>query len=71
MHLQCLCYTGLATAYFMVNTLMPVVRPENFRAAHVAQLPGGGKAATAQKNYFVLAAGALQILLLSWLGPKL
>ena len=63
-------YTSTATAFFIVNTLMPVVRPENFRAAHAgSQLPGGGgRAAAAQKNYFVLFAGALQFALLWWLS---
>lgn len=71
---QSLLYTASALGYFMVNTLMPVVRPENYRAAHVPQLPGGGagsRLAEAQKNYFVLAAGGAQFLLLWWLGPKL
>jgi hypothetical protein len=71
---QSLAYTSAALGYFMVNTLMPVVRPENYRAAHVPQLPGGGagsRLAEAQKNYFVLAAGGAQFLLLWWLGPKL
>ena len=68
---QSLVYTSTAIAFFMVNTLMPVVRPEHFRAGHVPHLPGGGgRAAAAQKNYFVLAVGALQFLLLWWLGPK-
>ena len=63
--------TAVATAFFMVNTLMPVVRPENFRAAHGggSQLPGGSsRAAAAQKNYFVLFAGALQFALLWYLS---
>lgn len=69
-HVQSFLYTSLATGYFMINTLMPLVRPENYRAAHSGgALPGGGgRLAAAQKNYFVLAAGALQFLVIWWLS---
>ena len=67
-----LLYTGCALAYFVVNTLMPVVRPEAYHAAGVAgsQLPGhaGAPVSAAQKNYFVLMAAGLQIVLMAWLG---
>lgn len=69
--LQAFLYTSLATAYFMINTLMPLVRPENYRAAHssTGNLPGGvGRMAAAHKNYFVLAAGGLQFLVIWWLS---
>ena len=66
-------YTAGAIAFFIVNTLMPVVRPEAYHAAGVAgsQLPGriaGGVAASTQKNYFVILAAGLQFVLMFWLG---
>jgi hypothetical protein len=58
----------------MVNTLMPVVKPEAYHGVHVAgsQLPGRSAGASsggsAGKHYFVLAAAGLQYLLMWFLG---
>ena len=73
--LQALLYTATALAYFLVNTLMPVVKPEAYHAAGVAgsQLPsrgggGGGGGSSTQKHYVVLIAAGAQYALMWWLG---
>jgi hypothetical protein len=63
--LQALLYTGMATAFFVINTLNPVVRPEVYHGGSV-----GGRASGSQKNYFVIGAGALQLLMMWWLGSS-
>lgn len=59
-----LLYTASAMAFFMFNTLTPVVRPELYS--------GGGRPASsgsgAQKNYLVIGAAFMQIVLMWWLG---
>ena len=55
----------------MINTLMPVVKPEAYHAVALAgsQLPSrSNAAASAPKHWFVLAAAGAQYALMWWLG---
>lgn len=77
-----LLYTGCACAYFLINTLSPVVDPARYAAGAggsggssgpLAAGPGGNfqtlsTAQRIQRNYLVIGAGALQILMMWWLG---
>ena len=61
-YLALLAYTGLAGGYFLVGALSPVVLPE-------AAVPAAG-AADARKRWLLRGLGALNFLLLWWLGPS-
>ena len=70
---QSLLYTATALAFFMINTLMPVVKPEAYHAVALAgsQLPsrtGAAASASAPKHYLVLAAAGMQYAIMWWLG---
>jgi hypothetical protein len=56
-------YTGVAGAFFLFKSLSPVVRPEG-------GVPAAG-GADARKKWLLLAVGALNFVLLWWLGPSL
>ena len=60
--LQALLYTGLAMAYFVVRSLTP-----QLRGAGAEQLAGGAGGAPPRRPV-VLAAGALQLLFMWWIG---
>lgn len=61
--LQALLYTGLAMAYFVVQSLTPQVRSPG-----AEQLAGGGGGGAPPRRPVVLAAGALQLLFMWWIG---
>lgn len=60
---QALLYTGVAMAYFVVNSLMPLIRA----AGELA----GGAAASQSRSPIVLAVGAAQLLFMWWIGLAL
>jgi hypothetical protein len=63
--LQALLYTGLSMAYFVYCSLSPLVHANG-------ELAGGGSgAASSHQKYFVLGAGALQLVVMWWLGLAL
>ncbi|RYG55500.1 hypothetical protein EON66_05155, partial [archaeon] len=62
--LQALLYTGSALAYFTVNTMLRVVRPDFEGAAGPAHARGN----TSQRNYFAIGMAVAQPLLMWWLG---
>ena len=58
-----LAYTLMATFWFSMNTLMPVLRPD--LSVRHAELDSAQKA---QRNYLAIAAALLQCLIGLWLG---
>lgn len=61
-----LLYTAAAMGFFLFNILTPIVRPELYQGSSVAVPKSGGT----QKNYFVIGAAVLQIVLMWWLGAS-
>ncbi len=64
-----LVYTTIAFVYFLVSTLKALVADSAGSGLGGAAEPGGGLSKVRQ--YFVYGVGALQILIMWWLGPKL
>ncbi len=69
-YLAVFAYTALAFTYFLVCTLRPLLSDRAGAAlggvADAAAGAGGG-----HRRYLVLAVGAVQLVLLWWLGPRL
>jgi hypothetical protein len=63
------CYTSFATAYFVANTLMPVIRPEEYQASSTLHHTSGQTSVT-QRNYLVLGAAILQFVMMWFLGSS-
>jgi hypothetical protein len=76
----CMAYTGAAAAYFLINTLNPLVDPSRYSAAGGGASGGGGPlaggtgapsmAVRMQRTYVVIGAGAMQLVLMWWLGQS-
>jgi len=63
-----LLYTGIAAAFFLINTLMPVVRPETYTGGPSGAASPPSRSVVSQRNYFVVLAGLMQLFLMWFLS---